>query len=145
MGIVIKDVELHVVRGIFGCAVLDIKETLSAYSPDQSNNISGDLVREDIQTWFDIEAWSNMFLTDMPEEPGAYTFVGSVRFDPDETTPEYSLKCKNSNEQQVSYEKVNSVRYEKLTTYFLSDRTDMDNEIVACDSLSELNKVIDQL
>ena len=36
-------------------------------------------------------------------------------------------------------------RYERLTEYFLSERTDMDDVIVACDTQEELDATVDQL
>ncbi len=52
---------------------------------------------------------------------------------------EYAVKLASDCTEQ------SAKRYEKLTEYFLSERTDMDDAIVACDTQDELDAVVDEL
>lgn len=76
--------------GIRGIALLEINETLSKHSVDVSSGIGENLIIEDISDC-GIEEWAQHALTDIPIDPGVYTFRGSVRLDEDDA--DYSVTC----------------------------------------------------
>lgn len=87
---VTKDFVAKIAIGIRGMALMEITETLSPHSVDQSSNISNDYIIDDI-SMDGIESWADIALGDIPAEPGIYTFRGSARFDDD--SADYSVTC----------------------------------------------------
>jgi hypothetical protein len=87
---VTKDFVAKVAIGLQGVAVMEIVETLSPHSVYVGNDIHPSLILDDIKQC-GTEEWADYNLCDTPEEPGIYTFRGSVRFDED--SADYSVTC----------------------------------------------------
>lgn len=87
---VTKDFVAKIAIGVRGIALMEITETLSPQSVYQGSDIADDLIVDDISNC-GIDEWADYNLTDVPTEPGIYTFRGSVRFTEDDA--EYSTTC----------------------------------------------------
>lgn len=59
----------------------------------------------------------------------------------------YAINIEGSNGENcdVCHYKYDALRYKKLTAYFLSSRTDKDDELVACNTQRDLDDVVDGL
>lgn len=78
--------------GIRGIALLEISETLSKTSVYKGTDVSDDFIINDISN-VGIDEWAEYALTDIPTEPGIYTFRGSVMFSDEDNDCEYSVTC----------------------------------------------------